>query len=190
MAGETGDFRASQGQHERRTVEGMCGVCPGACGVRIELVDGRIEQVKPLKNHPLGVVCVRGVHSKEVVYAEDRLTYPLRRTGERGAGAFERVGWDEALDDIAARMQELKERHGPQSMFIYSGRGMFESAVNDAFSPPGAMTRSASTFLAGFGSPNTAGVNSVCFVAHGILAPVPTICARMASPVSPRLPVS
>lgn len=175
MSGDIGEFQMSDVQHDHRTVEGMCGICPGACGVRIELVHGRIDQVKPLKNHPMGVVCVRGVHSKDVVYSEDRLTHPLRRTGERGAGTFERVSWDEALDDIAARMQELKARHGPQSMFIYSGRGMFETSINDAYAPPGAMTRSASTFLAPFGSPNTAGVNSVCFVSHGILAPVPTL---------------
>ena len=70
------------------TVKGICGICPGGCGVNIKLVDGRIEKISPIKGHPMGVVCVRGLHAKEIVYSDDRLKYPLRRIGERGDGRF------------------------------------------------------------------------------------------------------
>jgi anaerobic selenocysteine-containing dehydrogenase len=60
-------------------VTGICGICPGGCGVRINLVDGKIDKISPIKGHPVGVVCVRGLHAKEIVYSSDRLKVPLRR---------------------------------------------------------------------------------------------------------------
>ena len=76
---------------KKETVTGICGICPGGCGVNIEVIDGKIEKISPIKGHPLGVVCVRGLHAKEIVYSKDRLKYPLLRTGERGEGRFERI---------------------------------------------------------------------------------------------------
>ena len=52
----------------KERVPSVCGICPGDCGVNVELVDGKIEKILPIKGHPVGVVCVRGVHSKEIVY--------------------------------------------------------------------------------------------------------------------------
>ncbi|MBE9553273.1 MAG: hypothetical protein IMF05_07415, partial [Proteobacteria bacterium] len=51
----------------RETVAGVCGVCPAGCGVNIHLVDGRIERLTPLRDHPLGFVCPRGAQAAEVV---------------------------------------------------------------------------------------------------------------------------
>ena len=48
-------------------VASICGICPGGCGVNVKLTDGKIEKISPIKGHPVGVVCVRGVHSKEIV---------------------------------------------------------------------------------------------------------------------------
>ena len=72
MPGETGE-------RKKETVTGICGICPGGCGVNIQLVDGKIDKILPIKGHPIGVVCVRGVHAKDIVYSNDRLKYPLRR---------------------------------------------------------------------------------------------------------------
>ena len=57
----------------KETVTGICGICPGGCGVHVLLADGKIEKITPIKGHPIGVVCVRGIHSKEIVYSRDRL---------------------------------------------------------------------------------------------------------------------
>ncbi|HEX9137409.1 MAG TPA: hypothetical protein VF905_10770, partial [Nitrospirota bacterium] len=59
-------------QGARQVVTSICGICPGGCGVDVELLDGKINRLVPLKDHPLGILCVRGVHAKEIVYSPDR----------------------------------------------------------------------------------------------------------------------
>jgi len=70
------------------TITSMCGICPAGCGVNVHLVDGRIDRLTPLKNHPQGIVCPRGRQAKEIVYSPDRILYPQRRVGERNSGKF------------------------------------------------------------------------------------------------------
>lgn len=164
-------------RHEK--VIGICGICPGGCGVTIELIDGKIEGISPLKNHPVGVVCVRGLHAKEIVYSEDRLKYPLLRTGARGAGKFERIGWDEALDRVADAFQKIKQDHGAQAVMSYFGRGSFDNNLLDLFGARGMPVQGLSGFLFPFGSPNGTGCSSVCYVSYGVLASLTTIGAQM-----------
>lgn len=65
-------------------------------------------------------ICHKGVISGKIPYMKERLRYPMKRVGERGVGpeAFERINWDEALDEIAAKLMELKETYGPASVMI------------------------------------------------------------------------
>ncbi|MBI4321354.1 MAG: molybdopterin-dependent oxidoreductase [Chloroflexi bacterium] len=155
-------------------VAGVCGICPGGCGVNVELVDGKIDRILPLAGHPVDIVCVRGAHAKEIVYSPDRLKYPLARAGARGEGRFERTTWDEALDRIASKLQEIKQSFGPEAALTYSGRGTFDVALVDSFSPPGVNIPGMLSPLFPFGSPNNAGCSSLCFVSYGMLAAVPT----------------
>ena len=160
-------------------VTGVCGICPGGCGVNIRLVDGKIESISPLKDHPIGVVCVRGIHAKEIVYSKDRLRYPLLRTGAKGDGEFERIGWDEALDRIADAFQKIKREYGAEAVMSYFGRGSFDNNLTDFFAARGMPCDGVSGFLFPFGSPNGTGCSSVCYVSYGIFAPLSTIGARM-----------
>ena len=157
-----------------RKVVGLCGICPGGCGVEIELIDGRIERLRPLKNHPAGVVCPRGAKAKEIIYSPDRLMHPLVRVGAKGEGRFERVAWDAALDRIAERLLQIKRTSGPEAVMTYIGRGMFDSGLVEVFAPPGVNNFSSKSFIFPFGSPNNAGCGSVCQTAYGMLAAVPT----------------
>ena len=68
----------------KETVTGICGICPGGCGVNVELVDGRVEKISPLKDHPVGVVCIRGLHSKEIVYSGRQAEVPFAPGGREG----------------------------------------------------------------------------------------------------------
>jgi anaerobic selenocysteine-containing dehydrogenase len=136
--------------------------------------DGRISRVAPLKGHPKGICCPRGTHAAEIVYSPDRLRYPLKRVGERGAGHFAQVSWDEALDTIADQLKRVAREHGPQAVCMYTGRGTFERSLWELLSPAGVRESSAWNLLFPFGSPNTTGVGAICYVAHGVIAPVTT----------------
>src|SRR5947208_9198342 len=87
--------------------------------------DGRVTRLRPDRDHPLsrGYACPKGIAMTEVQNDPDRVVYPLRRVG--GPGEFERVSWDEALDDIAARTKRLAGREvgwylGNPGAFSYS----------------------------------------------------------------------
>lgn len=166
---------------KKETVPGICGICPGGCGVNIELVDGKIEKISPIKDHPIGVVCVRGLHAKEIVYSNDRLKFPLRRIGERGEGRFERTTWDDALDRIAHGFQKIKGEYGAEAVMSYFGRGSFDNNLPDLFGARGMPCQGVSGFLFPFGSPNGTGCSSVCYVSYGIFASLSTIGAEMES---------
>ncbi len=163
----------------KEMMTGICGICPGGCGVNVVLVDGKVERITPIKGHPVGVVCVRGVHSKEIIYSRDRLKYPLLRVGEKGEGKFVRIGWDEAIERVVRAFQQTKEEYGAQAVMSYFGRGSFESNILDVFGTPDPTSQGVSGFLYPFGSPNGTGVSSVCAVSYSLLAALPTIGAPM-----------
>jgi anaerobic selenocysteine-containing dehydrogenase len=151
-------------------VAGMCGVCPSGCGVNVHLVDGKIERLTPRKDHPLGIVCPRGLRARDIVYAPDRLLYPQRRIGPRGEGRFERISWDEAYELMVDRLRHTAGEYGPEAVCMYTGRGNFEHGLNDAFAPAGTVESSASAVLFPFGSPNSTGVGALCYVSYAMMA--------------------
>ena len=159
---------------KRQVVSGLCGICPAGCGVNITMENGRISHTAPLKGHPQGICCPRGAHASEIVYSPDRLLYPLKRIGPRGAGQFVRVSWDEALDTMTAQLRRIADQHGPQAVCMYTGRGTFERSLWELLSPAGVRESSAWNLLFPFGSPNTTGVGAICYVAHGVIAPATT----------------
>jgi anaerobic selenocysteine-containing dehydrogenase len=148
----------------------MCGICPAGCGVNVHLVEGKIERQTPLKGHPLGIICPRGLQAKEVVYSPDRILYPQQRVGKQGANQFERISWDAAYDGIVKKLHLLAERYGPECVSIYTGRGNFEYALNELFAPGDTVESSANAVFFPFGSPNSTGVGSLCYAAYGMIA--------------------
>lgn len=152
------------------TIVSMCGVCPAGCGTNVHLVDGKIERQTPLKGHPLGIVCPRGLQAKEVVYSPDRILHPQRRMGTRGANQFERTSWDAAYEAIVDKLHKLANTYGPECISIYTGRGNFEYALNETFAPTNTAESSANTVFFPFGSPNATGVGALCYAAYGMIA--------------------
>src|SRR5215217_7152482 len=96
-----------------------CRICEPLCGMVATVEDGRVTKLRPDAEHPLsrGFACPKGIAMTEVQNDPDRVTHPLRRTGD----GFERVGWDEALDDIGDRLRAIRERHGGESVGWYMG---------------------------------------------------------------------
>jgi anaerobic selenocysteine-containing dehydrogenase len=100
--------------------------CPDTCSLTVEVEGDRIVKVRGSDALPYtgGIICNKvGRYSTEFAHGANRLHWPLRRTGPRGSGRFERVGWDEALDEIHRRVTEVIERFGPQAVIPlnYSG---------------------------------------------------------------------
>src|SRR5215216_6169747 len=88
--------------------------CPDTCAVFTEVQDGRAIRFFADKDHPItrGWLCAKVRPYLDHVYHPDRLQYPLRCVGPKGAGRWERIGWDEAIAEIAERWQGIIAEHG------------------------------------------------------------------------------
>jgi anaerobic selenocysteine-containing dehydrogenase len=158
---------------EEKVKKGLCGICPSGCGIEISMEEERLHRIKPMKGHPLGIVCTRGVHSEEIVYSPDRLKFPMKRIGDRGKGKFERISWEEAFEVSAQLIKKVVEKYGPEAMAIYSGRGGFEQSLIDLFATDG-YDAICLNLLFPLGSPNTFSCTSLCNNSHRVLAPMAT----------------
>jgi len=99
----------------------MCGPSAG-CGIYAYVKNGKFVRVEGMEASPLnmGRNCPKAYAAPQWVYSPQRLRYPMKRIGEKGEGKFERVTWDEALDIIATRLKEQKEKYGPESLAMLS----------------------------------------------------------------------
>ncbi len=104
---------------EVQLVKGCCPLdCQDGCAWVAHVADGRVDRVTGAKDHPFtrGVLCAKVRDYQTRAYAPDRILHPLRRTGLKGAGVFERISWDDALDTIAQRFAEIVRRDGPEAL--------------------------------------------------------------------------
>lgn len=106
-------------------LKSVCRSCHGGCGVELHVSEGKLTKVTGDRNSPLnkGRLCPIGTNTMDIVYHPDRLKHPLRRTGKRGEGKWERISWDEALGEIAQRLQAIKDTHGAQAIAMGTGTG-------------------------------------------------------------------
>jgi anaerobic selenocysteine-containing dehydrogenase len=83
--------------------------CPDACGMLVTVEDGVAVKIQgdPTMPFTQGTLCTKVAHYLERTYAPDRLLHPMKRVGPKGSAQFERITWDEALDEIAARLKAL-----------------------------------------------------------------------------------
>ena len=96
--------------------------CPSVCALEVERTQtGGLGKVRGSKRNPYtaGVICAKVSRYAERYHHADRLSHPLRRTGPRGSGQFERIAWDEALDRIADGLSAAEHRHGPETVWPY-----------------------------------------------------------------------
>jgi anaerobic selenocysteine-containing dehydrogenase len=97
-----------------------CRICEPLCGLIATVEDGRLQSLRPDPDHPLsrGRACPKGIAFTDIQNDPDRVLYPLKR---RDDGTFERVSWDSALDDIAARLNAVVAKHGGGAVGQYFG---------------------------------------------------------------------
>ena len=91
----------------------------------VTVEDGRAVELGGDPEHPFtrGFLCAKVNRYLERVYSPERLLHPMRRTGGKGEGRFERISWDAALDEIAARLKGVAAEHGPEAILPYSYAG-------------------------------------------------------------------
>ena len=100
--------------------------CPDTCSMLVTVESGRAVRVAGDPDHPFtrGFLCAKVNRYVERTYHPDRLLHPMRRVGPKGSGKFVRVSWDEALEVIAARLNEIRRSSdGPQAILPYSYAG-------------------------------------------------------------------
>jgi anaerobic selenocysteine-containing dehydrogenase len=110
----------------RQILPSVCALdCPDTCALRVTLDGDRIVQITGAADHPItqGFACVKTVRYAEHQEHPGRLLYPQRRCGPKGQGKFQRVSWDEALDEIADRLRSVIERAGPRAILPFSYAG-------------------------------------------------------------------
>lgn len=134
-----------------RVVHTLCEQCVWRCGVRAKVKDGKVFKLEgnPFHPHARGMLCPRGQAGIATLYDPDRLKYPMMRTGPRGSGQWKRLSWDEALDYVAARMQEIKQVYGPEAMIFSSTHNLIQVQFEN--------------LLKAYGSPNYGTQRSLCF---------------------------
>ncbi len=103
----------------------ICRVCHGGCGAIIYVQNNKIIKVKGDPSSPIsrGWMCIKGLRSSDIASHPDRLKTPLKRKGERGSNLWEKISWDDAIDEIAAKIDEIKKETGPESIAIGQGTG-------------------------------------------------------------------
>ena len=105
--------------------------CPDACGVLVTVDDGKATKIQGDPGHPVtrGFLCAKVAKYLDRVYSPSRVLFPMKRVGAKGpraeaeASPFERIGWDQALDEIAARFQRVVNQFGSEAILPYSYGG-------------------------------------------------------------------
>lgn len=133
----------------------LCASCDVNCMVHVDVPesgnvgDVKVKAMDPRKFH--ADICIKGIHAPENFSHKKRILKPLKRIGERGSGEWEEVSWDDALDDIATRLQRIVETHGPEALAVSESPALIQNASG--------MTR---RFMNLLGSPNFISGVAVC----------------------------
>ena len=129
----------------------LCEMCVWRCGVLARVVEDRVVKLEGNPEHPHshGRLCARGQSGLMNTYDPDRVLYPLVRAGQRGEGKFRRASWDEALDIVAGKMLEIKQKYGAEAMVFSSTHNLSQPLFEN--------------LLYAYGSPNYGTQRSLCF---------------------------
>jgi anaerobic selenocysteine-containing dehydrogenase len=108
-----------------------CVLCANICGLEAFVEGNRITRVRGDKDNPRsrGYVCRKGLSIKHYQHHADRLTHPLKRVGER----FEKISWEQAIEEVSTRLKAVVDEHGPRSLALMMGGGSLGCPAPGAF---------------------------------------------------------
>ncbi|MCX7858181.1 MAG: molybdopterin-dependent oxidoreductase [Deltaproteobacteria bacterium] len=149
---------------KKKIVRTVCQGCHSECGVLVHVNRGKVTRITPDLEHPAsrGFICIKGSSYMYFTYHKERLKYPLKRVGKKGEGKWERISWDRALDEIAVKLGEIKEKYGIKSIGTFHGTAPRQSLF------------SCRLLAAALGTPNVA--NTDLHICHA-----PTMVAEIAT---------
>lgn len=142
---------------QRSLIPGYCALCRSRCGTLNEINNGRLIAVYPDPNHPTGgAICMKGRAAPELIYNRDRILWPMRRTQPKGAQdpGWERISWDEALTEVAKKLNTFKNESGAESVAF--------AVTTPSGTPIIDSTEWIERFIRIYGSPNTCYSAEIC----------------------------
>lgn len=127
-----------------RWVASLCRQCPGGCGIRVRMIGDRLTKIEGNPLHPInrGTLCPKGQAGLLALNDPDRIKGPLKRVGERGAGKWQEITWDEAIKLVGNHLQEIRVKKAAHTLAIMDGEAS------------GLTKMLLERFLHQFGSPN------------------------------------
>ncbi len=152
-----------------KTIRSVCEMCHARCRVAVVSENNRLVRIEEDRTdprvdniYPPTRACLRRQGATEWMTHPDRINFPLKRIGERGEGKWQRVSWDQAFDEIAGKLSDIRQKHGAEALAMTQGTGRL-LAMMDVLTG----------FLNLFGSPNIIGQGRICF------GPVNSTCIAM-----------
>ena len=141
-AAATEPVKQAGGTPVRKILWNSCNVnCGSRCALRVHVEDNKIVQIETDNTgddtygmHQLRA-CPRGRSMRQRVYAKERIPYPLKRIGKRGEGKFERISWEEAYSQIAARLDKTIKQHTNEAVYLNYGTGALGSCMGKSWPP-------------------------------------------------------
>ncbi|MCL5965998.1 MAG: molybdopterin-dependent oxidoreductase [Deltaproteobacteria bacterium] len=170
--GKLGLFREARAQEKMagkgRWIYTTCQMCGGTSGIKVHVVDGKVVKIEPNEYNPIGVanistdyaaqkalggrMCAKGNSGVRALYDPDRLKTPMKRIGPRDSDRWKAISWKEALDEVSGKLLEIREKHGPESLFWCTEDSSFTDMQSD--------------FNLLYGSPNFSMHSNTCDVAR------------------------
>ena len=129
---------------ETSYVNTVCTLCPGGCGISVRKVEDRAVKIEGMKGHPVnqGGICALGLSGLQLLYGPTRIKTPLKRIGNRGAGQWAKISWEQAISETAEKLDGFRTS------------GNSHTVAGIAGSDQGTVARLFSRFLTAYGSPN------------------------------------
>ena len=129
---------------EAEYVSSVCTLCPGGCGITARRIKDRVVKIEGLKGCPVndGGICILGLSGTQLLYGPTRIQSPMKRTGNRGDGQWEKISWDEAVSTVVEKLASLRSGGQPQKAGCILG------------SEQGTLPSLFDRFMTAYGSPN------------------------------------
>ena len=116
---------AAEQSSETQKIRTMCRACLNNCGMIAHVKDGKVIKLEGDPDDPMnkGAACAKGLAGIQALYNPCRIKYPMKRIGDRGSNQWQRMSWNDALDEIADVLWEWYQKEGPKSLVCSTGGG-------------------------------------------------------------------